>query len=399
MYSCDSVRIRSSEGALRANIYYDNNDTGYYLDPNGTSNLNQLSTATRTRWGKPRWWNDRSSFTPDENYWTGTNGWGTGQGTWANAWKGGFSGWDIWGTGTDHPQGGGYVHAQGIVSGQHLATSDGSSGYGWMMVGAADAVANRYWLRGKWGGTTSGWVEMITTGNIGSQSVNYATSAGSATSSTSASYASGLSRYGIIYGNDWNSYNVNGQFIVMSAHGHSGSNRPSGAYTYGSGMSYYNSGSDHYQFYFPENGGSSNANSYKIWYRSGWNNSWGGWRSIVDVYNGACAIDGTVTATGDVIAYSDARVKENVYTIENALDKTLKLRGVTYNRTDVEDKSTKIGVIAQEIMQVLPEVVSEDETGMYGVSYGNLTAVLIEAIKEQQKQIEELRNELNKLKG
>jgi len=136
-----------------------------------------------------------------------------------------------------------------------------------------------------------------------------------------------------------------------------------------------------------------------MYYRSGWNGSWGGWRSVVDVYNSVCYIDGTVTATGDVIAYSDARVKENVHTIENALDKTLKLRGVTYNRTDVEDKSTKIGVIAQEIMEVLPEVVSEDETGMYGVSYGNLTAVLIEAIKEQQKQIEELRNELNKLKG
>ncbi len=258
-----------------------------------------------------------------------------------------------------------------------------------------------YWrLEGYYGDTYHAGVSVAHAGLADlASNANYATSAGSASSATSASYASGLSRYGIIYGNDWNSYNVNGQFIVMSAHGHSGSNRPSGAYTYGSGMSYYNSGSDHYQFYFPENSGSQNGNSFKIWYRSGWNNSWGGWRSIVDVYNSACAIDGTVTATGDVIAYSDARVKENVHTIENALDKTLKLRGVTYNRTDVEDKSTKIGVIAQEIMEVLPEVVSEDETGMYGVSYGNLTAVLIEAIKEQQKQIEELRNELNKLKG
>lgn len=165
--------------SMRAPIFYDSNDTGYYLDPNGTSNLLQLNTSTRARWGMPRWWNDRSSFASDENYWTGTNGWGTGQGTWANAWKGGFSGWDIWGTGTDHPQGSGYIHAQGIVSGQHYASSDGGSGYGWMMVGAGDATANRYWLRGKWGGSTSGWVEMITTGNIGSQSVSYASSAGS----------------------------------------------------------------------------------------------------------------------------------------------------------------------------------------------------------------------------
>jgi hypothetical protein len=161
-------------GSFRAPIFYDSQDTGYYLDLNSTSNLNQLTTNTRARWNMPRWWTDRTINTADQNYWTGTNGWGTGLGTWANAWKGGFSGWDIWGENSDHPQGSGYVHAQGIVSGQHYATTDGSQGYGWMMVGAASATDNRYWLRGKWGGTTSSWVEMITTGNIGSQSVGNA---------------------------------------------------------------------------------------------------------------------------------------------------------------------------------------------------------------------------------
>jgi hypothetical protein len=163
---------------FRAPIFYDSDDTGYYLDPNGTSNLLQLTTATRARWGKARWWNDRSSFISDQGYWTGTNGWTTSQGTWANAWKGGFSGWDIWGTSTDHPQGAGSIHAQGIVSGQHYASSDGGEAYGWMMVGAHAATENRYWLRGKWGTATSGWVEMITTGNIGSQSVSYADESG-----------------------------------------------------------------------------------------------------------------------------------------------------------------------------------------------------------------------------
>ena len=158
-------RIYSNVG-IEAPIFYDSNDTGYYLDPNGTSNLLQLTTATRARWNMPRVWYDRSSRTSDQGYWTGTNGWGAEDGTWANAWKGGFSGWDIWGYNTDHPQGGGYVHAQGIVSGQHYATS--SVGYGWMMVGAANATDNRYWLRGKWDTTTSSWVEMITTGNYSS---------------------------------------------------------------------------------------------------------------------------------------------------------------------------------------------------------------------------------------
>jgi len=108
-------------------------------------------------------------------------------------------------------------------------------------------------------------------------------------------------------------------------------------------------------------------------------------------------MSGNVTFAGDVTAYSDARVKENVHTIENALDKTLQLRGVTYNRTDSEDKSTKVGVIAQEVLEVVPEVVNQDASGMYNVSYGNLTAVLIEAIKEQQKQIDELKEIINGL--
>ena len=108
-------------------------------------------------------------------------------------------------------------------------------------------------------------------------------------------------------------------------------------------------------------------------------------------------MSGNVTFAGDVTAYSDARIKTNVQTIENALDKTLKLRGVTYNRTDSEDTSTKVGVIAQEILEVIPEVVNQDASGMYNVSYGNLTAVLIEAIKEQQKQIDELKEIINGL--
>jgi hypothetical protein len=71
------------------------------------------------------------------------------------------------------------------------------------------------------------------------------------------------------------------------------------------------------------------------------------------------------------------------------------MRGVTYNRTDIEDKSRKVGVIAQEIQAVLPEVVTEQQDGMLGVSYGNIVGVLIEAIKEQQKEIEVLKSKLN----
>ena len=103
-------------------------------------------------------------------------------------------------------------------------------------------------------------------------------------------------------------------------------------------------------------------------------------------------VSGTIRATADVIAYSDKRVKENIITIDNALEKVTKLRGVTYTRKDIEDKSTKIGVIAQEVLEVLPEVVSKDDEGKYSVAYGNMAGVFIEAIKELENRIKELEN-------
>lgn len=103
-------------------------------------------------------------------------------------------------------------------------------------------------------------------------------------------------------------------------------------------------------------------------------------------------VSGTIRATGDVIAYSDARVKENIETISNALHKVRAMRGVNYNK--IGDNKRSIGVIAQEVLKVLPEVIHQDETGMYSVAYGNIVGVLIEAVKELTKKVEELESKL-----
>jgi hypothetical protein len=116
----------------------------------------------------------------------------------------------------------------------------------------------------------------------------------------------------------------------------------------------------------------------------------GGWSAPANRFQ--MDMSGNLTMSGDVTAYSDARVKENVETIKNALNKVLALRGVSYNRTDSDDKKTKIGVIAQETLPILPEVVNQDNDGMYNVSYGNMGGLFIEAFKEQQTQIEELKS-------
>ena len=107
--------------------------------------------------------------------------------------------------------------------------------------------------------------------------------------------------------------------------------------------------------------------------------------------NNGNSLSGSFTATGNITAYSDERLKENVQTIEGALDKVSQMRGVTYNyKSELNDGQRGTGVIAQEMQQVMPEVVEE---GQYlSVAYGNLVGVLIEAVKELQAEIKELKD-------
>jgi len=102
---------------------------------------------------------------------------------------------------------------------------------------------------------------------------------------------------------------------------------------------------------------------------------------------------GTLNATV-FNSVSDERRKKNIRTLDSALDKTLSLRGVSYTFKDTEVDS--IGLIAQELEEVIPEVVSTGDDDLKSVSYGNLVGLLIEAIKEQQEQIDELKNKLYK---
>ena len=96
-------------------------------------------------------------------------------------------------------------------------------------------------------------------------------------------------------------------------------------------------------------------------------------------------------------AVSEQTDTYNVVTIENALDKILSLRGVEYDRKDKENKH-EVGLIAQEVEKVVPEVVSySDALDLKSVSYGNIVGILVEAIKEQQSQINELKNTINGL--
>ena len=103
---------------------------------------------------------------------------------------------------------------------------------------------------------------------------------------------------------------------------------------------------------------------------------------------------GAATFNNDVTAFSDERLKTEIETINDALNKVCQMRGVSFKRTD-DDGHTSVGVIAQEIEKILPEVVREDksEDKIKSVAYGNIVGVLIEAIKELKNEIEELKKE------
>jgi hypothetical protein len=117
------------------------------------------------------------------------------------------------------------------------------------------------------------------------------------------------------------------------------------------------------------------------------------------------AIGTGIWTSGNITAYSDIAVKTNLVKIPNALEKVCSINGYTYERTDYvkdpEDSNApdilrQAGVVAQEVEKVLPEVVS-GEDGNKAVAYGNMVAILIEAIKEQQVQIDELKKTLKEI--
>jgi len=112
-----------------------------------------------------------------------------------------------------------------------------------------------------------------------------------------------------------------------------------------------------------------------------------------DTMTGSLTVQGNITASGEVTAYSDARLKTNIKVIEDALNKVLKLKGVSFEKKPDNRKS--IGVIAQDVMEVIPEVVNYETDGYYSVAYGNIVAVLIEAVKELSNKVDILEQKLN----
>ncbi|HEX5362331.1 MAG TPA: tail fiber domain-containing protein [Fluviicoccus sp.] len=109
--------------------------------------------------------------------------------------------------------------------------------------------------------------------------------------------------------------------------------------------------------------------------------SGGGWAFYTDNA-------GNTVATGNVSAYSDIRLKEDIEQLAGALGMVQAIRGVKYRRKDSGER--QVGVIAQEVQAVLPELVQVNQGGVLSVAYGNMAGLLVEAVKELAERVEAL---------
>ena len=114
------------------------------------------------------------------------------------------------------------------------------------------------------------------------------------------------------------------------------------------------------------------------------------------MFNGDATVSNDLTVSGDVVVSSDARLKSNIVSLGSTLSRLLLIDGKSY--TMLKDGKQKIGVLAQDIKEVFPELVTEDDNEMLAVNYQGLVPVLINALKEQDGKIKEQQSEIEILK-
>jgi hypothetical protein len=269
--------------------------------------------------------------------------------------------------------------------------SNGSNYWGTQVAWGWEDNANRLATRNITGGTFGSWVYYLNSSNYtsyapsltgsgasGTWGINVTGSSASCTgnSATSSNTSSISNAVGGSY--TWTAVN----YFQSNLGATSGalSSPPLQAYSTGNNsafMSFHKGG--HYAVNF----GLDSDNVLRI----------GGWSASANRWQ--LDMSGNMTAAGNVTAYSDIRLKDNIEPIKNALEKVSQINGVTFTRNDQENKTKRhAGVIAQEVEKVLPEVVSEDNQGIKNVAYGNMMGLMIEAIKELKGEIEELKSKI-----
>jgi hypothetical protein len=411
--------------SVRAPLFYDSNDTGYYVDPNSTSrlsvaNVNFLSLLNdeglnvKGIRGQFAAGSDGQGISLFSNVDIGyPSGWGSGLGNTPSRGLSVYGGLRVAYSGTGFVTSDTSVRAPIFYDSQNTNYYvDPASGFNFLSTGVtytstgsglfvanAEGTGNTVRLGAAWsragsysnGGYTLGseawiafWISGLEKGYI---------------DSSSNLFMNGSMRAPVFYDTNNSAYywdiadgavsNVNTQIVGFAYFRSNAGNGvysgntnspPLQVYSNDAGTAMF---SFHRAGYYAVNMGLDPDNVLRI----------GGWSASANRFQ--MDMSGNLTMAGNVTAYSDARLKEDVATVANALDLVGKMRGVTYTRKDTGEAG--VGVIAQEMLEVLPEVVQkgigEDDT--LSVAYGNLVGVLIEAIKELRDEVEAMKSRLH----
>jgi len=345
----------------------------------------------------------------DSNYWVGSFGHASYDAN--QTFHAGSGFFDIW-SGSNYPSGTSHIHGFNAL---HYTTGSisGNTGtaYGWQMAAQYNLDTGPWWRRCSAGSFTA-WRKIWHDSNDGSGSGLDADTVDGY--NTTQSGGAGLiavfnAANGYLYTNNW-VYLGTGQTGIYSglnsAHWYPNAGSTYGTWRMnGSRNSYGGFWCDYSAVNTGMHDSAGNGGTYRqangrwYWYHHVGNNCTGFSTSTTSssytIYS-----DGAIYSTGNITAYSDRRVKENIIQIDSALDKVNKLEGVYYNKIDDETKTKEIGFIAQDVQEAVPELVTyAEDIDEYGVKYGNATALLVEAVKELTQQVNTLKKELEELKN
>jgi hypothetical protein len=415
--------------SLRAPIFYDSNNTGYYMNPasGNSSRFEGVNNRTMAWMGLPghtrnsgEYYRARPRQTGDTNYWTGAYGWGRQDMNVVSTWGSGFI--DSWSNPPNQPSG--TSHWVGMQAFHYRSSNTG--GYGWQMVGGP--ITNLR-FRSSWSGWRSWRTIPVLDENSGNGGSMYA---GRYYDSNNTGYytdPASTSNMSSIYVNNWfRARSSTGLYFQDRGYGLRSVADEGGQYgtvaTYGS-INGWEGWSMNGRSLLMHNNSSSTGLYNDV------NNEWlceaihnshfyihynGSWKARTESWG--LRINDNLYAEGNVIAYySDMRLKDKEGDIENALEKVGKLNGFYYrnnkeaNMIGWNGTELQVGVSAQDVKSVLPEIVhpapKAERLGYdyMTVDYDRLTPLLVNAINEQndivksqKEEIEYLKSELSELK-
>ena len=355
-YEALVASISYGSESVRAPIFYDTENTGYYVNPNGSSNMSSINTDAFSTFngglsmgaaGGQRFWVYRAGPT--------RQGFGTDMtgNSYESDWFGSAGGSN-----------------QGRLSLGFVSESDGTTYTERARVQASGGILSAIYYDIDNTGYYLNPNGVSVLGGVNSLPLQVSKTSGVNSACTTFQNTSGDNSWGIV-----------SEFRVGGA---PGSDRPSILFSNGFDTNTWTIGF-----------GYADSSYFRINRDHGYRN--GDWGTTLMAMDRS----GNVTFTGNVTAYSDERIKTNIKKIDNALGIVRKLEGVTFDY--LADGRAGLGVIAQRVEEVLPMLVSESTSSngqtYKNVAYGNMVGVLIEAAKEQDQEVVDLRARVDKLEA